>query len=505
MGIRMSSNQFMYNYNLSLQNAYKRQTKLFEDADGGSLHRPSDNSIDYSRLLHYKNNLSENEQYQKNVKDGLSWMHTSDSALTHMNEIMKTFVTKTVDAANDSNNETDWNAIAKEMDAEIQEVVSTANSQEGERFLFSGQRDLIQPFNWEKNSDGEVAVASRGIAKTLDNSQVNFFKGDLATKNIDTNAVLTQMLTLTYNGNTYYLDTQNGYVYDKEFVDDGYKEIFNKGITTTYATTYAVGRFYPSSLSSSEDTEETEDSEEETTTLSEESYKVKVSDYFTNQGIIRQVSASSSSGEDEEEESGSDDEEEETDTDSNLVNATIQILFKGDESATTVDFATIQQQIVNYAGNMKYFSMVKLNGAVQTDSDTVNVNGKDLFGSDIFDNEESGNEYSGCAMINQMLTVLAKTEAHDSHWMTSDGITISNVASSTIVIAQTHVGARSQLYESVSTMLDTQNDIITENITNVSSTDVAKLATDLMQAQTLYSMSLSLGGRILPLSLADYL
>ena len=504
MGIRMSSNQFMYNYNFSLQNAYKRQTKLFEDADGGSLHRPSDNSIDYSRLLHYKNNLSENEQYQKNVKDGLSWMHTSDSALIHINEIMKTFVTKSVDAANDSNNETDWNAIAREMEAEIQEVVSTANTQEGERFLFSGQRDLIQPFNWEKNSDGAVAVASRGLAKTLDNSQVNFFKGNASTKNIDTNAVLNQMLTLTHDGKTYYLDTQNGYVYDKEFVDDGYKEIFNKGITTTYATTYAVGRFYPSSLSSSSEDSEADEGDEDTTTTDSASYKVNVADYFTNQGIIKQVSATSST-EEGEEESDTDDDDDGGDTDSNLVNATIQILFNDDTSPTTVDFVTIQQQIVNYAGNMEYFSMVKLNGAVQTDSDTVNVNGKDLFGTDIFDNEESGNEYSGCAMINQMLTVLAKTEAHDSHWMTSDGITISNVASSTIVIAQTHVGARSQLYESVSTMLDTQNDIITENITNVSSTDVAKLATDLMQAQTLYSMSLSLGGRILPLSLADYL
>ena len=406
---------------------------------------------------------------------------------------MKTFVTKSVDAANDSNNETDWNAIAKEMEAEIQEVVSTANSQQGDRFLFSGQRDLVQPFNWEKNADGEVAVASRGLAKTLDNSQVNFFKGNTSTKNIDTNAVLNQMLTLTHDGKTYYLDTQNGYVYDKEFVDDGYKEIFNKGITTTYATTYAVGRFYPSSLS---DEDTSSDSDDDTAT--DTNYKVTVSDYFTNQGILKQVSASGS----EESDDSSDDDE---NSESNLVDATIQILFNGDTSATTVNFATIQQQIVNYAGNMEYFSMVKLNGAVQTESDTVNVNGKDLFGSDIFDNEESGNEYSGCAMINQMLTVLAKTEAHDSHWMTSDGITISNVASSTIVIAQTHVGARSQLYESVSSMLDTQNDIITENITNVSSTDVAKLAIDLMQAQTLYSMSLSLGGRILPLSLADYL
>ena len=492
MGIRMSSNQFMSNYNLSLQNAYKRQTKLFEDADGGSLHRPSDNSIDYSRLLRYKNNLALNDQYQKNVKDAISWMHTSDSAMTHMNEIMKTFVSKSVQAANDDNNETDWNAIAKEMESNIQEIVSTANSQEGDRFLFSGQRDLIQPFNWEKNADGAVATASRGLAKTLDNSQVNFFKGGAYSKNIDTNAVLNQMLTLEYNGNIYYLDTQNGYVYDKEFVDDGYKEIFNKGLTTTYATVYAVGRFSPSS-SSDDDSDDSADDDEATTSTS---YSVTVSDYFTNQGIIKQVSAST----DDDSDSGDDE-----DTSENLVPATIQILFNGDESATTVNFKTIQQQIVNYAGNMEYFSMVKMNGAVQPEADTVNVNGKDLFGTDIFDNEESGNEYSGCAMINQMLTVLAQTEAHDSHWMTSDGITISNVASSTIVVTQTHVGARSQLYDSTLSMLETQNDIITENITNVSSTDVAKLATDLMQAQTLYSMALSLGGRILPMSLADYL
>ena len=215
---------------------------------------------------------------------------------------------------------------------------------------------------------------------------------------------------------------------------------------------------------------------------------VRVADYFTNQGLLR-VNTS-------------------TNTDTGVVTTTapsISILFNGETAATYTSFTTIQQKIVNYAGNMDYFSMVKLNGAVQPESDTVNVTGKDVFGTDIFDNAESGNEPSGCALINDMLTVLAKTEGHDNHWMTSDGITIANVADSTVLVSQTHLGARSQLYNNVLTMLETQNDNITENITNVSSTDVAKLAIDLMQAQTLYSMSLSLGGRILPLSLADYL
>ena len=54
-------------------------------------------------------------------------------------------------------------------------------------------------------------------------------------------------------------------------------------------------------------------------------------------------------------------------------------------------------------------------------------------------------------------------------------------------------------------MLTNQNELIMNDITNVSATDVAKLAVQLMQEQTIYNMSLSLGARILPQSLADYL
>ena len=465
MGIRMSSNQFSYNYNLSLQKAYQRQTKLFEDADGGSIHRPSDDSIGYNRLLHYKNNLSENNQYQKNVKDAVSWMKTSDNSMTHINEVMKTFIEKSVNAANDDNNEGDWNAIAKEMEAHIQEIVSTANAQEGQRFIFSGQRDLVQPFSWTKDGSGSVALAERGLAKNLDSAQTNFFKNDLD-KSVDTTAVLNQMLTLNDgNGNTYYLDTQSGYFYDKEFMDSGYMEKSNLGQGKVDPATDAAGQIV----------------------LDTDTTKFTVADYFTNQGIIKTDTTTDSNG------------------NTVTTNKNIEVQFTGSTDTTTLNFTTIEQAIINYAGDNNHFSMVKINGAAEPQSDTVNVTGQDLFGTDIFDNAESGNEASGCAMLNNMLTVLAKTEAHDNHWMTSDGITISNVADTTVIVTQTHVGARTQLYDSVLSMLEVQSDNITENITNVSSTDVAKLAIDLMEAQTLYSMSLSLGGRILPQSLADYL
>ena len=128
-----------------------------------------------------------------------------------------------------------------------------------------------------------------------------------------------------------------------------------------------------------------------------------------------------------------------------------------------------------------------------------------MFGRDIFDDANSGNEPSGTALLNDLFCVCQKVNECDIHWMSSDGVTVADVSHAALVVEETRVGARQQFYNSVETMLEAQADNITEDITNVSSADIAALATKLMQMTTLYNLSLSMGGRILPQSLADYL
>ena len=171
----------------------------------------------------------------------------------------------------------------------------------------------------------------------------------------------------------------------------------------------------------------------------------------------------------------------------------------------TLKLASIKQQLVSYTGDQKQISMVKKNGTTEPTADTVNVTGSEIFGMDLFDDPNSGNSPSGTAMLNEMLTVHAKVVSEDEKWMSTDGLTVADAAHSQTIKIETKMGARTQLYNSVNTMLNTQNELITNDITNVSSTDVARLAVQLMQEQTIYNMSLSLGARILPQSLADYL
>ena len=108
-------------------------------------------------------------------------------------------------------------------------------------------------------------------------------------------------------------------------------------------------------------------------------------------------------------------------------------------------------------------------------------------------------------MLNNMLTVHAKTNACDSHWLSSDGVTLADVANLVTLQAHTETGARLNLYTDSKDVLTNHKENITRDITDVSGTDVAELATKLMQQQTIMSMSLSMGARILPLSLVDYL
>lgn len=226
--MRVSSGMMIGKYLNQINASYANQAKLMEQSDGSNLHRPSDNSVKYSRYLGYQNRNTENLQYQDNVKAGASWMKTADSVMVNMTDIYTTLKEKTVDAANDTNNDSDLiTAISKEFKAKLYEIVSLGNNQQGDRYLFAGQSDLTQPFQISTD------YKDRGLTKTLDDPQSRFFKNPKDTKNLnaDDTGNLTQFLELNdTDGNRYFVNTQNGKIYTEDFVQTGYKDKLKENI-----------------------------------------------------------------------------------------------------------------------------------------------------------------------------------------------------------------------------------------------------------------------------------
>ena len=442
--IRISSNYSVQRYQRDLNALDYTKTRLMEQGDGSKLHRPSDDSVGYSRYLRYNVSEGENNRYQDSVKAGVSWMNSTESSLSAMEDIQKTFKAKTIQAANDDKDEKggDWPAIAREMKAGVEQIVSLGNTQLGDRYIFGGQADLKQPFSISSPNDPKY----RGVAKTLDDRQANFFNDVSNNNSAD---FLHQMLSLDgTDGNTYYMNTLNGKIYTKEFVQTGYKDLIAKGYKTE-AEAIAAG---------------------ETTSVGNGGVGPNfIKNNFKNTGEVKNPGWTASA------------------------------------NGTTLKFSTVRQQIVTYSGDFRYISMVKQNGSTEPTADTVNKTGADVFGRDLFDDKNSGNEPSGTAMLNNMLTVHAKTQACDAHWLSSDGVSLADVANQVTLQAHTETGARSRLYTDMKDVLTNHQENITRDITDVSGTDVAELAMKMMQQQTIMSMSLAMGSRILPLSLVDYL
>lgn len=441
--MRISSTMMSNNYLKQLNGTYEQYSKLMEQADGSKLHRASDNAVGYSKYLRYQNNQISNEQYQSNVSTASSWMKNADAALVNVTDLLQTFKAKVEQGANSTNNESNMKDIAKELLANVQEQVADLNTQIGDRFLFAGQKDTTMPF--EISAD----KMNRGDTFTLDEKQSAFFSG--ATGWGDENTTVKQMLKLKGDdGNSYYMNVNTGDVYTEDFVKNGYKN---------------EDKFDPA-----------KQRVDNITAITDPPTAYKVSDHFDQYGVIK--------------------------TDAGVgTNAKYNVTVDGKQVNLTL--STTKQYIVKYAGDDKYISMVKKNGGVDKATDTVNVTGQDINGCDLFD---VGNDpHSGTARLNQLLYTVAKLDGADYKWAGEQGMTIADSAHATVLGAQTKMAARQQAYNSSSSMLVTQNESITSDISDVSSTDVAQLATKLMEYQTIYSLSLSVGSKILPGTLADYL
>ena len=471
--MRIGSYNATARYRNSINRTYEQQTKIMEMSDGDRIHRPSDDCVGYSKYLRHSITYGENAQYQTNVKTAISWMKNTDAALVDMANAFSKVVVKS-NQADGANSDADMRAIAGEMLVQVQQAVADANTNVNGRYLFSGQKDLVQPYEISKE------MKPRGLAKTLDDPQSNFFIGEYydeeegktvslePTKSGD----VKQMLTMYGdNGNVYYLNTKNGKVYTQEFMDEGYKEKIAKGQQYVQAG----------------------DEAGVITDWGTISVPDSVSYYFDKYGVI--------------------------------TNNGKGFFFDMTEGGKTVTlhFATVEQYIVEYKGDRKQFSMVKENGTARPTNDTVNASGVEIAGRGIFDNEDSGHDaVSGANAFNDMFTVVAmcdhgagvwdeeekewvQTAKPNSNWMDSDGKTLANNAYNTVNSAQTRIASRQSVYADCQAMLTTESQTVLGDITEIHSTDVSKLAVDMMTLQTVYNLSLNVGSKVLPMSLVDYL
>jgi flagellar hook-associated protein 3 FlgL len=93
----------------------------------------------------------------------------------------------------------------------------------------------------------------------------------------------------------------------------------------------------------------------------------------------------------------------------------------------------------------------------------------------------------------------------DMNWLSNTALTTLDTVSDKVLLNQTEIGARQATYEMSENLLLNNYTTIYENTSANDDIDLARVTVDFKNSENLYNAALSIGARIMPQSLVDFL
>ncbi len=107
---------------------------------------PSDDPTSSAHILNYRNSLSENTQYQKNVDTALGWLKLADGVLQEVDTILTRFKELAEQSATGTLTDENRLQIASEANQLYMQLINLSNSEFNDRYIFSGQSIGTMPY-----------------------------------------------------------------------------------------------------------------------------------------------------------------------------------------------------------------------------------------------------------------------------------------------------------------------------------------------------------------------
>ncbi|OWZ84853.1 flagellar hook-associated protein FlgL [Natranaerobius trueperi] len=156
---KMMSDNMLRNVNSNLRKMNHTQEKL---STGKSIHRPSDDPAGIARALGMRTEEGELAKYQQNIDDADSWLTSTDSALSEVNDVLQRVRELTVYGASDSLDQGSRDALAEEVGELKGHLVEVSNSDFNQKHIFGGHNTTEKPFELIEDADGNTGVTYNG-------------------------------------------------------------------------------------------------------------------------------------------------------------------------------------------------------------------------------------------------------------------------------------------------------------------------------------------------------
>ena len=144
-------------------------TRLQEQvASGARVNRASDDPVAANEIMSLHSESQSLTTYFKNVSSVLTDMQQSSSTLTDIDNALVQAKQLLTQASTATSNATDDQAIGQEINALLEQVVSSANTQTNNHYLFGGSNSSSPPYSVQRDSNGQItSVAYAGSDQPL--------------------------------------------------------------------------------------------------------------------------------------------------------------------------------------------------------------------------------------------------------------------------------------------------------------------------------------------------
>ncbi|MEW5767376.1 MAG: flagellar hook-associated protein FlgL [bacterium] len=131
----------------NIQKSYEELDDLnYKLSSGKDFRFPGQDPVAATGSMELRTNLTKQEQFQRNITDGLMWMNTVDKTMSDVSGLLHRVRTLAVQGANDPYANPDRMAIGLEIDQILEELVDLANMNFNNRYVFAGAKTLTKPF-----------------------------------------------------------------------------------------------------------------------------------------------------------------------------------------------------------------------------------------------------------------------------------------------------------------------------------------------------------------------
>jgi len=145
--VRVTNRMLVDNFLANITNNLRHMERLEQQmATGRRISRPSDDPVGVVSSLRLRSNLMETAKYDENADEANSWLEASDTALGNVTLILQKARELAVRGATESMSQQSRDAVAKEVNQLLEQLVDMANSVHDGRYIFGGYQTTSAPF-----------------------------------------------------------------------------------------------------------------------------------------------------------------------------------------------------------------------------------------------------------------------------------------------------------------------------------------------------------------------